>query len=295
MITVIPDIHADLDRLKASLAVARGVRPAFLGDFIDAGSNPGTRLDDRAVLERVRPLVDRGEALAVMGNHELNAILYHRRGSDGEWLRKHSDKNESQHRSFLKAFGDDSPEALSWTDWFLDALPLWHEGDGFRLVHAVWSDADIALIRARRPDARLRPEDLQEVAGKVTPFAKAVGRITSGHEATLPPGYSFRDKGGAERREVRLSWWRAGRTWPEVTLSVPDVSGLPEGQLPEGILPHPYPDTAAPVFVGHYKMTGAPKIEAPRVICLDYPETACVYHWRGEMALRAEHLEHIGI
>lgn len=47
---VIPDIHADPDRLDATLARLDGPL-AFLGDFIDGKNGHG---DDRAVLTRVR-------------------------------------------------------------------------------------------------------------------------------------------------------------------------------------------------------------------------------------------------
>ncbi|MFZ0099201.1 MAG: metallophosphoesterase, partial [Gemmobacter sp.] len=127
MLTIIPDIHANLDLLERCLDSAAGTRPAFLGDFIDAGEKPAFTSDDRGVLHRVRALIDSGEALAVMGNHELNAILFHRRGPDGQPLRAHSDKNFKQHESFIAAVGLETPEALDWTDWFLSALPLWHE------------------------------------------------------------------------------------------------------------------------------------------------------------------------
>ena len=40
----------------------------FLGDFIDRGP------DQRSVLEIVRPMIDEGTALSVMGNHEFNAM-----------------------------------------------------------------------------------------------------------------------------------------------------------------------------------------------------------------------------
>src|ERR1019366_8700895 len=43
----------------------------FLGDFIDRGPKI------RQVLEIVRPMIAEGFALAVMGNHELNALAYH--------------------------------------------------------------------------------------------------------------------------------------------------------------------------------------------------------------------------
>ena len=58
----------------------------FLGDFIDRGP---------AQLETVqiaRAMVENGTALAVMGNHEFNAILWATEALDGsgQYLRKHS-------------------------------------------------------------------------------------------------------------------------------------------------------------------------------------------------------------
>lgn len=290
MITVIPDIHADPRLLEASLSMAAGSMPAFLGDFIDAGATASYKPDDAAVLSSVRRLVDAGEALAVMGNHELNAILFHRKGSDGRWLRAHSDKNCKQHRSFIDALGIATPAALEWTGWFLSALPLWHEGEGFRLVHACWSEPDIALIRARRPDGRLRLEDLPEIADESTDFGRAVKLITSGREELLPEGRSFRDKNGHLRRHVRLSWWRQGHSWRDAALSVPDPEELPDGPLPASFTPAPRPADAPPVFVGHYKMDGVPRLEADHAVCLDYPHAPCLYRWRGEARLVGENL-----
>ena len=74
--TFIPDIHADPQRLRSSLEAAGDGPLTFLGDFIDAGQAVEAP-DDRAVLEEVRDLIEAGRARAVMGNHELNAILYH--------------------------------------------------------------------------------------------------------------------------------------------------------------------------------------------------------------------------
>ncbi|MCZ0964120.1 hypothetical protein [Paracoccus benzoatiresistens] len=57
----------------------------------------------------MRGLFDAG-AVAVMGNHELNAILFHR------GLRADSKKNRDQNRSFVEAFGFATPEAMGQTD-----------------------------------------------------------------------------------------------------------------------------------------------------------------------------------
>lgn len=283
---VIPDLHADPNRLEATLdALGPGARPAFLGDFIDG---KGAEADDEAVLRRVRGLIEAG-APAVMGNHELNAILYHTKGESG-YLRCHEDKNKKQHASFIARFGTATKAARYWTDWFL-TLPLWHDRDGLRLVHACWSDRDIETVAKRREDGLLKSEDLAEVAANATPFARAVNRLVSGPEAKLPDGYSFLDNSGHRRTHVRIAWWRScAHSWREAALSVPDPGELPDMSLPDVPDIELYPKTAAPVLVGHYKMTGRPMLESATAACLDYPDAPCAYRWRGESALHPGNL-----
>lgn len=290
MWTIIPDLHADMDRLECSLSRATGTRCAFLGDFIDAGPDL-TAPEDEAVLQKVRGMVEAGEATAIMGNHELNAILYHRQDENGLPLREHSRKNADQHASFLRRFQAASPEALDWTSWFL-TLPLWHDLGGARLVHACWSQPHIDLIAERRPDGLLCEEDLPEIAAEATEFGRAVKLLVSGPEVTLPAGSSFRDGRGHCRSEVRLAWWRSGaRTYREAALSVPDPADLPDVALSAEQQSVIYPAEEVPVFVGHYKMAGKPGLEAPNAACLDYPSSPCLYHWKGEGRLLPEHLQ----
>ncbi len=289
--TIIPDIHADIERLKTSIQHARrGDIILFLGDFVDAGKAVATPSDLR-VLETARDLIAEHKALGVMGNHELNAILYHAAGPDGSPLRAHSPKNQKQHRSFIEAFGVGTPQALEWTDWFLETLPLWLEVDGLRLAHAFWSDAHILEIRKRRPDGLLKREDLVEIATETTQFGRAVKSLVSGPEVPLPEGYVFHDYHGNARREVRLAWWNAdARTWPRATLSVPDPSELPQFEMPQDAIAEIYRSDSPSVLVGHYKMTGPPHIQHPRASSIDYPNTPCVYRWGGESDLTSEHL-----
>ncbi|WP_138473157.1 MULTISPECIES: metallophosphoesterase [Rhodobacterales] len=286
MLTVIPDLHADPARLSASFAQA-GPEIAFLGDFIDGG----TGADDAAVLREVRGRIDAGRAIGVMGNHELNAILFHRRGADGQPLRERSQKNIAQHRSFLSAFGTETPEALDWTEWFLRTLPLWHERPGLRLVHAFWSDPLIATIRARRPDGFLQHGDLPEIAAESTEFSRAVKLLVSGPEVRLPGSHGFADIKGNLRRDVRVAWWRAGaRSWKELALSVPDPSALPAGDPGANLADILYPGDGPCVLFGHYKMAPPLRIDHDRAACLDYPAAPCLYRWDGEDRLGPEQL-----
>ena len=109
MYDLIGDIHGYADELVQLLAAlgyqkSHGVyghpdrRAIFLGDFIDRGPKI------RQVLEIVRPMIDEGTALAVMGNHELNALAFHTEdpNSPGEFLRRRTSANVAQHRQTVE-------------------------------------------------------------------------------------------------------------------------------------------------------------------------------------------------
>jgi len=49
-------------------------------------------------------MVDSKNAIALMGNHEYNALYFHFQDSKGGHLRKHSIKNIIQHYETLKQF-----------------------------------------------------------------------------------------------------------------------------------------------------------------------------------------------
>lgn len=85
-----------------------GRRVVFLGDFIDRGP------EIRRTLEIVRGMVEAGSALAVMGNHELNALHYTMpdpvlREEDGgpKWLRSHSESHRRQFEETVRQLGAD--------------------------------------------------------------------------------------------------------------------------------------------------------------------------------------------
>ena len=93
---IIGDLHGHADALEALLrkmdyAPANGAwrhserTAVFVGDFIDRGPQ------QRRTVELVRAMVESGAALAVMGNHELNAIAWHTPHPDGsgDFLRPH--------------------------------------------------------------------------------------------------------------------------------------------------------------------------------------------------------------
>ena len=292
MYTIIPDLHADYDRLEKSLKLVSSDEVIFLGDLIDAGYATNTP-NDLKVLKQVRNLMENDGARCILGNHELNAILFHRLSTGtGKPLRAHDPSKIRQHQSFINTFGVATPEALQWTTWMLNKMPLWIDLPGLRLVHAQWDTRAIKEISKRRPTGYLKAEDLEEIADKKSAFAKAVETLTTGAEVTLPNKATFKDKNGTSRSKVRLAWWKPqGCTWQEMALSIEDTSMLPAEPFPESIMKNfTYSDSNPPVLVGHYKMTGDLAVHSPNATSLDYPKNACIYKWKGEDKLLSSQL-----
>lgn len=278
MIDIIPDIHGQADKLFDALTrlgyrlrggAWRHSDPQrtclFLGDFIDRGPRNGD------VIAAVRAMIDAGSARAIMGNHELNAIHYHTlHPGTGLPLRARSVKNMRQHRSFLDEFPLESAaagEAIAW----MHTLPVLYECAAFRAVHACWDAAKVGQLREATLGGVLTQEQFIAAADETDPLCAVIEVLTKGPEVVLPQGYSFADKDGARRDMVRVKWWDArADTWAKIAMSVPHPEDLPPGMLPSELRASTYPICDKPVFFGHYWLVGAPKLQAPNALCLDY-------------------------
>ena len=187
----------------------------FLGDFIDRGP------DQRGVIEIVRPMIDQGTALSVMGNHEFNAIAYFTDDPDapGEFLREHSPKHKKQHQAFLDAY-QGSPDHVELIDWFR-TLPLWLELPGLRVVHACWDKDLMRDLKVCFPSINDYLDDdlLVKASRKGRNEYEAIETLLKGKEVQLPKGHSFLDKDGHPRHAVRVRWFDANvRTYQQAFL-----------------------------------------------------------------------------
>lgn len=304
---VVGDVHANVDKLGALLRkLGYGKRNGgwghpnrkviFVGDFVDRGPS------QVATYRLVRSMVDGGNALAVMGNHELNAIAYYTPDNRGGYLREHTRKNTSQHRAFLDEVASDPSLHREIVEWFLE-LPLWLDLPEIRVVHACWDDQLMDQLQPLLSAKQTMPSDLLKRATQgatnsyrsdgAAPAADVVFRsvetILKGIEIDLPDGVSFPDKDGHERFNVRMRWWEtvSGTFRQQGMMPTDQQALLPEIPVPAGVLPGYR--SAKPVFFGHYWMTGAHKLQAPRVACVDYSAGASgpltAYRWSGEKTL----------
>ena len=123
MLDLIGDIHGHADELEALLlkldyAKINGTyahqdrKVLFVGDYIDRGPKI------RETLNIVKSMVDQGQAMALMGNHEYNALCFHYQATGGGNLRKHSIKNIIQHYETLQQFQNRQQEYEKYIAWF---------------------------------------------------------------------------------------------------------------------------------------------------------------------------------
>jgi hypothetical protein len=263
----------------------------FLGDFIDRGPN------QREVIAIVRPMIDAGAALSVMGNHEFNAIAWFTQDPDkpGQYLRAHLDKNRRQHQAFLDAYegADDYPDLIQW----FQMLPLWLDLPGLRVVHACWDQAFVDYLSARSTESpRYLDRDLLVKASREgRKEFEVIETLLKGKEIEMPNGQSFPDKDGNPRHHIRVKWWDATARNYRAAFLGPDsaLSHIPEDPIDVDHLIE-YSSDEPPVFIGHYWMDTEPKLLAPNVACLDYSVAAksggklVAYRWDGEQALSDE-------
>lgn len=303
---VIGDIHGQAGKLHALLgrmgyeirsgAYRHPSRCAvFVGDFIDRGPQ-----QVESVMT-VRRMVDCGSALAIMGNHEFNAIAWHTPDPlvPGETLRPRrgpwGESNRRQHAAFLAEVEGSPALHAEMVGWFL-TLPLWLDLEGIRVVHACWHSGYMEeLVPRLRPGARLDRELVMAASREGWMEFRTVESLTKGLEVDLPDGHSFMDKDGIERRRVRLRWWdTGGRSYRDLAMIGESI----RQQLPEDAvaLPMPMPmpmsaidDGQKPVFFGHYWMTGRPAPLSNRAACVDYSAgkggPLVAYRWDGETTL----------
>ncbi len=306
MYDLIGDIHGYADELVELLETlgyqnTQGVyrhperRVIFLGDFVDRGPKI------RQVLEIVRPMIEEGKALAVMGNHEFNTLAYHTEDPDapGEYLRRHSPKNEKQRRKTGEQLKHD--ELVSYLEWFR-TLPMWLDLDGLRVVHACWDEQAISTVtQALDGQREITNAFLQSACNKANPLFAQVEIVLKGKEAALPQGMSFSDNEGSVRTEIRTRWYLSpqGQTYRSYALQsdeIPCDMELEASVIAQAV---PYPTTAKPVFVGHYWLSAQrPELLADNVACLDYSVAKggflCAYRWEGEQKLRNENFVWVG-
>lgn len=161
---VVGDVHGEIEALEQLLAHlgydAAGRHPdgrrlVFVGDFCDRGP------DSPAVLRRVLPMLASGQALAVLGNHEINLLRGDAKDGSGWYFDSRIASDEARYAPFARMPMDQAPAMLAQ----LGQLPMALERPDLRVVHAAWLAPQIALARSLAAgSARRAYDDYEDLA-----------------------------------------------------------------------------------------------------------------------------------
>lgn len=215
-IDVVGDVHGEIDALLALLrhlgyqdggSHPNGRKLLFLGDLTDRGP------DSPAVVKKVQQLVEAGRAQCVLGNHDLNILLGHRKFDNG-WFFGEVFHHEGKLTPQVLADEETRNRILA----FFRTLPLALLRDDLRVVHACWHADHLAVAREASDAVELcyqcqeRIErglaangDLDAVDRKLREQNdNPVKVLTSGLERRAEKPFVA---SGEERFEERVPWW----------------------------------------------------------------------------------------
>jgi hypothetical protein len=292
---IVGDIHGHATKLenlllKMDYRLVDGVykhasrKAIFVGDYIDRGS------EETKTIQIVQSMVQNGSALAIMGNHEFNAICWATSHPEqpGEYLRKHTDKNFDQHQAFLEEFPVGSKQHTDTIAWF-KTLPIYLDLEHIRIVHACWHQESIdELNKIINANNTLPDEVFLSASTKGNPHYQLIEDVVKAPEKTLPKNVIFKDQYGKTRTSIRVKWWLdIEPTYKNLALTVPEEI---MDEIPDIVVDDVYLYQGnKPVFFGHYWMKGRPQIQSAKVACTDYSAAKdgdlIAYRWSGETNL----------
>ena len=265
----------------------------FLGDYVDRGSQV------RETINLVRSMRDAGSAVALMGNHEFNALsFWHENGDGGHcihairggYLREHSFNKVAIHVKTVESYRGRKAEFAEMLD-FLKTLPFYLETETFRAQHACFDLKSAEMLKA----AKIRSfadGNFDELIARANDqyneyddsLYHPINLFLKGPEMDLPEGLTFCDGEGVRRKRTRLRWWIDPKDANLQELSFqPGVELPPYDVNPDVRERDFYGENERPDFFGHYWLTGTPSLIRDNVCCLDYS----VAGYRGDGILAA--------
>lgn len=297
MIDFIGDVHGHADELE-ELLIKLGYakkdnyyahpdkrKVLFVGDYIDRGPKI------RETLEIVKQMVDNDSAIALLGNHEYNALCFHAESSEGGHLRKHLIKNILQHYKTLEQFQNKQEEYEDYLEWF-KTLPLFYETESFRAVHACWDYKSIDYLKKNLNNDRLTDDLIRQSVVEGTELYDAIENTLKGKEIPLPNGVRFLDADKNPRSKMRYRWWEnlVGKTYKDICIHFFEGIPVTEVTVSDSEETNYYKSEDKPVFFGHYWLTDEdPSIFKNNICCLDYSVAEdgylTAYRFDGELKL----------
>lgn len=269
-------------------------KAVFVGDFVNRGP------EIRKTIRIVRKMVENGNAHAILGNHEINVIIYYLKDKNGLPLVKSPDKNFLSLYKTINQFADRSEEWASHRKWMRE-LPLYIDFGGIRIVHACWSDDAIETLKKAEANGKSRKSIFRNVhKNPKSPTSKSVLTLTKGIDFKMPGDLKIINNKGVSPRTFRMRWWEEpeGKTFEEMSFESKFV--LPSYDIPKqiGLNNSVYPESGPIVFFGHYCRFNGPFIIKHNICCVDScvtgNKTLTAYQWDGERVLDEQKIIHIG-
>ncbi len=301
MYDIIGDVHGEASLLKKLLQKMGyektngsyshpGRKAIFVGDFINRGP------EIRKTIRIVRAMVESGSARAILGNHEINAIIYHTKDKQGSLLVK---KPSKYYLSLYKTINEFSLNSQEWKEilrW-MRTLPLFLDLGDIRVVHACWEDHAIKIAKANYVDGKFAKRVFRKVYKKSeADITKSVWLLTKGLNLKMPSDMHIRNNKGVMPRSFRIEWWEDPKGKTFNGLSFESKFTLPEYTIPPEILPevYPYSSKEPPLFFGHYCRGNGPILVKDNICCVDSCVTGTgnltAYRWSGEKVLSAQNI-----
>lgn len=213
---VVGDVHGEIEALGVLLRhlgySAHGIHPrgrrlVFLGDLTDRGP------DSPAVVRLVGPLIERGLAQCVLGNHELNLLLGLRKDGNGWFYGEAAERLDRDGQPVPQAPADGSVRQAALA--LFRKLPLVLERPDLRVVHACGLPEAIERVRNLSDVAQASRSFKNAIERELRPGVDAGERklalqnrnpvkvLTSGPEQRTERFYA----NGKWRDEGRVPWW----------------------------------------------------------------------------------------
>lgn len=304
MYDIIGDVHGNATLLK-KLLLRFGYKKTesgfwhpyrkavFVGDFVNRGP------EIRKTVRIVRKMVENGNGHAILGNHEINAIIYYLKDKNGLPLIKSPEKNFLALYKTINQFASHSEEWTSHRKWMRE-LPLYLDFGEIRIVHACWSDDAIETLKKAEEEGKTRKTIFRNVhKNPKSPVSKSVLILSKGIDFKIPGDLKIINNKGVSPRSFRMRWWEdpMGKTFEEMSFESKFV--LPSYDIPKQIIvPNDvYPESNPIVFFGHYCRFNGPFIIKPNICCLDScvtgNKTLTAYQWDGEKVLNDQKIIHV--
>jgi hypothetical protein len=301
MYDIIGDVHGEATLLEKLLKKAgyhkRGYnyhhpekKAVFVGDFVNRGP------EIRETLRIIRRMMDEGNALAILGNHEINLLLSSMKNEKGDSLLAVTGKRYAsvfQTVQQFKSFPEEWKEIRKW----LRSLPLFLELDPIRIVHACWKDENIVVIKREIQTGRIPKSIFRHlVSDPKSELSQSILQTTRGIHHILPSDLRIYDNRHRNHPFYRIRWWNSPEGLTFQQWSFESKFKLPNYTIPKEIIPESiiYPEDAPVVFFGHYCRGNGPWVIRDNLCCVDAcvtgKGTLAAYRWDGEPVLNPENL-----